>query len=206
VTVNWGHRAVRWFLAVVVVAVALWAGTCYYQSHHDKTQDFKRDSKAARESTVVAHTATVKAGTEVARVDTVWLPGRIRWRAARDRALADTANHEAVAIARIADSVITGDSLRILARDTLIAAQKREIRAVSHELDVWKRKPGPPRLQAYAEGLYDLIHSAPVARVGVDFHVIGPLSVAGAGEYAVPLQGQTNSSFRVTAGVRFNFQ
>jgi hypothetical protein len=202
--VNWGHRAVRWFLAVVAVAVAMWAGTCYLQSRHDAGQTFKRDSKAAAETSAVAHTATVKAATIVSRVDTITLPGRIRWREAKARI--DTSNHAAVEIARAADVVIAGDSSRILARDTLIAAQRRELGAVRHELAVWKKKPGNPRFQAYAEGLYDLVHSAPVARAGVDFHVIGPLSLAGAGEYAVPLQGQTNSSFRVTAGVRFNFQ
>lgn len=194
----------RWFLIVVAVAAALWAGTCYYQSRHDAGKEFKQNAKAAAETSAVAHKATVKAASEVARVDTLYLPGRIQWREAKARL--DTSNHEAVAIARAADTVFLGDSIRIAARDTLIASQKREIGAVRHELDVWKRKPGNPRFQAYAEGLYDLVHSAPVARAGVDFHVFGPLSVAGAGEYMVPLQGQTASSFRVTAGVRFNFQ
>jgi hypothetical protein len=202
VTINWSHPIVRWFLIVVAVLAALWVGTCYYQSRHDANQDFKRESKAAAESTAVAHKATEKATEIVTRIDTVTLPERIRWRTI----LQTVRDSQAVRIVHVADTIIRHDSIRIAARDTLIDAQRRELGAVRHELQVWKQKPGNPRFQAYAEGLYDLVHSAPVARLGVDFHVIGPLSVAGAGEYAVPLQGQTASSFRVIAGLRFNFQ
>jgi hypothetical protein len=76
---------------------------------------------------------------------------------------------------------------------------------LKRELDVWQNKPGPARIQAFAEGLYDLAHSVPVARLGVTARLVGPISVSAAGEYAAPRAGQSNPAFRANVGVRYNF-
>jgi hypothetical protein len=168
------------------LALGIW-GYSAYRHRGDKTP-FQQRAEAA-------HDTTTRAEILVAHTDTLWLPAQTRYITVRDRNSGNPAAHE-VAVA--CDSALAAQDRRVAARDTLVGALKRE-------LDVWQNKPGPPRLQAFAEGMYDLAHSVPVARVGLTARVMGPISLSAAGEYAAPPAGRSDPAFRATVGVRYNF-
>jgi hypothetical protein len=181
----------RGFLLVIgsalAIALGIW-GYSAYRHHGDKTP-FQQKAEAA-------HDTTTRAEILVAHTDTLWLPAKTRYLTVRDRNAGNPAAHE-VAVA--CDSALAAQDRRVAARDTLVGALKRE-------LDVWQNKPGPPRLQAFAEGLYDLAHSVPVARIGATARLIGPISLSAAGEYAAPRAGDSNPAFKATLGVRYDFR
>jgi hypothetical protein len=172
--------------AAIAAALVIW-GYSALRHRGDKTP-FQQKAEAA-------HDTTTHAEALVARTDTLWLPAKNQYIAARNRNAGVPAAHE-VGVA--CDSALAAQDRRIAARDTLVGALKRE-------LDVWQNKPGPARIQAFAEGLYDLAHSVPVARLGVTARLVGPISVSAAGEYAAPRAGQSNPAFRANVGVRYNF-
>jgi hypothetical protein len=180
----------RGFLYTIGVAAAaallIW-GYSAYRNHGDKTP-FQQKAEAA-------HDTTTRAEALVARTDTLWLPARDSYLTAKKKN-ADVPAAREVAVA--CDSALAAQDRRIAARDTLVGALHRE-------LNVWQNKPGPPRVQAYAEGLYDLAQMVPVARVGVTARLVGPISLSAAGEYAAPRAGQSNPAFRANVGVRYNF-
>lgn len=180
----------RGFLYTIGVATAIalgiWAYSAY-RNHGDKTP-FQQKAEAA-------HDTTIRAEALVARTDTLWLPAQTKYLTVRARNAGNPAAHE-VAVA--CDSALAAQDRRIAARDTLTGALRRE-------LVVWQNKPGPPRIQAYAEGLYDLASTVPVARVGLTARLVGPVSLSAAGEYAAPRAGQSNPAFRADVGIRYNF-
>jgi hypothetical protein len=159
-------------------ALALW-GFDSYRHRGDKTP-FEQKADTAKAATTAA---------------TLWLPARNNYLAAKQRTAAVPAARE-VAVA--CDSALAAQDRRIVARDTLVGALRRE-------LDVWQNKPGPPRLEAYAEGLYDAVNAVPVARLGASFRVAGPIDAIAQAEYAAPKAGQSNPSFRAVAGIRYRF-
>lgn len=59
----------------------------------------------------------------------------------------------------------------------------------------------PPRFSAFAEGLYDVVNAEWVARGGIDFRIVGPISLSIAGE-AQP----KDSKARALAGLRYVFR
>lgn len=195
----------RYFIFVLVFGALAWSVLHIIQRQDAATAQWKRDAVIAGQGTATAHKATAAARAEVARVDTLYLPGRDRWRAVADSAIAhEKTNPEAASVARHADTVMVGDFVAIRARDNLIVKQGAELDSTQKELATWKRKPGAPRFQLYGEGLYDLLHSVPVVRAGLDIRIFGPLTLATAGEYAV--QSPTMAGgFRVVTGVRMNF-
>lgn len=185
--IKWYHNPIVIFFTVVVgVMLALW-GLQWYRNHGDKTP-FQQKADAA-------HNETAQATTLVAKTDTLWLPAQTKYITVRDRNASIPAAHE-VAVA--CDSALAAQDRRIAARDTLTGALRRE-------LNVWQNKPGPPRLSAFAEGLYDVVHAVPVVRAGATFRIIGPISASAAGQYAAPQIGKANPDFRATVGLRYDF-
>lgn len=172
--------------AALLGALVLWAFDSY-RHRGDKTP-FQQKADAAQ-------AATTAATALVAKTDTLWLPARNNYLAAKQRTAAVPAARE-VAVA--CDSALAAQDRRIVARDTLVGALRRE-------LDVWQNKPGPPRLEAYAEGLYDLAHSVPMARLGATFRIAGPISASSAVSYAAPRAGSSSPDLRATVGIKYTF-
>jgi hypothetical protein len=173
--------------AALAVALTFWG---YEAIHH------RGDKTPFQQAAEAAHDTTTHAEALVAHTDTLWLPAQTKYLTIRDRNAGVPAAHE-VGVA--CDSALAAEDRRVAARDTLVGALKRE-------LDVWQNKPGPPRLQAFAEGAYDLAHSVPVARLGATLRVAGPVSLSAAGEYAAPRAGESNPAFRANVGIRYDFR
>jgi hypothetical protein len=180
----------RGFLYTIGVAAAIAFGIWAYSAYRNRGDKTPFQQKAE-----AAHDTTTRAEALVAHTDTLWLPAQTKYLTVRDRNAGNPAAHE-VAVA--CDSALAAQDRRIAARDTLVGALHRE-------LNVWQNKPGPPRVQAYAEGLYDLATRVPVARLGVTARLVGPVSLSAAGEYAAPRAGQSNPAFRADVGIRYNF-
>jgi hypothetical protein len=172
--------------AALAIAIGIWSYSAY--THRGNKTAFEQKAEAA-------HDTTTRAEVLVAHTDTLWLPAQKEYITVRDRNAANPAAH---ALGVACDSALAAQDRRVAARDTLVGALKRE-------LDVWQNKPGPPRVQAFAEGLYDLAHSVPVARLGLTARVAGPISLSAAGEYAAPPAGRSDPAFRATVGVRYTF-
>jgi hypothetical protein len=199
------NRIILYFVLVLAVGGAVWGVLRIVQNQDAAAAQFKREAKTAKQGTAIAHKATEAARADVARVDTLYLPGRIRWRALADSTIAhEKTNPQAANVAHHADTVLVGDSVVIAARDKLIAKQDAELDSTKKELKVWQHKPGAPRLQLYGEGDWDLINQVPVVRAGLDVHVWRALSLTSLGEYALKSPTMPGG-FRVTAGVRFTF-
>lgn len=174
------------FGGVVAFMLAMWG---YDSWKH------RGDSSAFQQTANAAHDTTARAELLVAHTDTLWLPAQTKYLTVRER----TKNvPEARQVAQACDSALAAQDRRIAARDTLTSALRRELK-------VWQDKPGPPRLQAFAEGLYDVVHAVPVARLGATFRVAGPISVSAAGQYAAPRVGNSDPAFRATVGLRYDF-
>jgi hypothetical protein len=172
--------------AAIAIGLGIWGYSAY--THRGDKTPFQQRAEAA-------HDTTARAEALVAHTDTLYLPAREDYLRAKKKNAAVPAAHE-VAVA--CDSALAAQDRRVAARDTLVGALKRE-------LDVWQNKPGPPRIQAFAEGMYDLAHSVPIARVGVTARVVGPISLSAAGEYAAPPAGRSDPAFRAIVGVRYTF-
>jgi hypothetical protein len=172
--------------AALLGALALWGFDAY--RHRGSKTPFEQKADSAKAETQAA-TALV------AKTDTLWLPARNNYIAAKQRTAAVPAARE-VAVA--CDSALAAQDRRIVARDTLVGALRRE-------LDVWQNKPGPPRLEAYAEGLYDVANAVPVARLGATFRIVGPIAATSAVSYAAPRAGSSNPDLRATIGIKYTF-
>lgn len=173
-----------------VVALAVFLGLWGYQWNKN------RGSISAFQNTAdTAHVSTEAAKAEVARVDTVWLPSLIRYRAAKE---ANRGNAGAVAVAVACDSALAGDSIRLAARDTVIKRQQTELK-------IWMNKPGPPRIQPYVEAMYDVAHMVPVGRLGITARVAGPIALSAAGQYTAPRAGTADVGLQAQVGLRYSF-
>jgi hypothetical protein len=180
------HPVALFFGVVITLMLGAW-GFNWYEHRGDKTPfDQKADS---------AHKAVVHDSIIVYQTDTVYGRAQTKYLTIRDKNANVPQAHE-VGVA--CDSALAAEDRRVAARDTLIGALRREV-------VVWQEKPGPPRIQAYAEGLYDVAHRVPVARAGATFKMVGPISLSAAGEYAAPQVGKSDPAFRVTAGLRYDF-
>lgn len=180
------RKALEYFGIAVAVILAIWA---YDSWKH------RGDSSAFKQAATAAHDTTQRAEILVAKTDTLWLPAQTKYLTVRDRN-ANVPQAREVAVA--CDSALAAQERRIAARDTLTGALRRELK-------VWQDKPGPPRLQPYAEAMYDLAHQVPVIRGGATLRALGPISLSAAVEYAAPVAGTSTPAFRATAGVRYNF-
>lgn len=178
------------FLKVIGLALAIALGIWGYSWYRNRG-----DKSAFQQKADAAHDSTLAAEILVARTDTLWLPAQTRYLTVRERTKANPQAHE-VAVA--CDSALAAQDRRIAARDTLTGALRRE-------LTVWQNKPGPPRLQAFAEGMYDFANAVPVARVGATLRLVGPIALSAAGEYAAPPAGQGTPAFRANVGIRYTF-
>lgn len=184
---KWYLHPVALFFGVAITAMlAVW-GFSSWEHRGDKTP-FQQQADSA-------HTAVVHDSILVYQTDTAYLKGQTKYVTIRDRNANVPAAHE-VGVA--CDSALAAQDRRVAARDTLVSSLRREV-------NVWQNKPGPPRLQAYAEGLYDLAQSVPVIRAGATFKVVGPISLSAAGEYSAPRVGKSDPGFRAVAGVRYSF-
>lgn len=176
------------FGGMLAFMLAMWG----YDAYKHRGEKSTIEQKAAEQ-----HAATDSALAQIARVDTVRLPALVDYSIVRSRTR--NANPQAEEVGKAADKVIALDSAAIQARDTAFARQGRE-------LETWKAGCcKPPRLQAYAEGLYDVAHAVPVARLGATFKVMGPISLSAAGQYAAPPAGSSDPAFRATVGLRYDF-
>lgn len=180
------HPVVTLFGGILLAMLVAW-GFSSWRNRGSQTP-FQQQADQAKANTAAA---TVL----VARTDTLWLPAQTKYLTVRDRNAGVPAAHE-VAVA--CDSALAAQDRRVAARDTLVGALRKE-------LDVWQNKPGPPRLTAFAEGLYDVAHMVPVARLGATFRVVGPISLSAAGQYAAPQAGHSNVDLRATVGLRYDF-
>lgn len=170
----------------MIVMLALWAFKCY--------QD-RGNQTSYQQQTAAAKAATVAAVADVKSADSVRAPALVDYTVVRNRTRSNPAANE-VGVA--ADKVIKADSNAIAKRDTAFKKQ-------GAELVLAQNPPGPPRLQAYAEGLYDLAHMVPVIRAAATFRLVGPIAATAAGEYAAPPLNQSRPQFRAEVGFRYTF-
>lgn len=180
------NAVVRFFGVVILIGLALWAFTAI------KGWGWRSPFEQQAEK---AHDKTAAAVLVVAQMDSARIPLLGSYTATRIRTRSNPAADE---LGKAADKVIKADSNAITARDSAFKAQ-------GEELTLWQNKPGPPRLAAFAEGLYDLAHMVPVVRIGATFRVLGPFSLSAAGQYAAPQAGLSKPDFRATVGVRYDF-
>lgn len=92
------------------------------------------------------------------------------------------------------------------------AADSLEKVSLRDELRVARAKPSEkaPRLQAYAEGLYDFLHAVPVFRAGAELRIIGEIRATAAGDLSVPSAadcqaGRCAPTTRALIGIRYVF-
>lgn len=184
---TWYHNPiVRFFEIVVIVFLALWAFQCYQKRGMQTSYQIQ---------TAAAKAATDVAVTDVKVADSVRAPALVSYAVVRNRTRGNPAAND---VGGAADKVIKADSNAIAKRDTAFKKQ-------GAELTLAQNPPGPPRFQAYAEGLYDLAHLVPVIRGGATFRLVGPISASAAGEYAAPPLNQSKPQFRAVIGLRFTF-
>lgn len=171
-------------LGLILVALSfMWWVSC-----HDKRilEAAKANERIATRDTVIA----VMEG-EAARRDTVYIQGRTIY---RDVA-ANPASTKADVVRACNVIVAACDSVRSAntrLRDTLAVqvAELKKMKAIK-----------PPRFSAFAEGLYDVVNTEWVARGGIDFRIVGPISLTVAGE-AQP----KDSKARGLVGLRYTFK
>ena len=191
-------KGALWTIGAAVAAFLLWKGYGIYERS-------KSNEVIAWEHSVDS-AATVKAQKLQAALvaDTVYKAGEAVYLRGRDVLLnpgpgKPPATPEVRACFALADS---SRSLCAARHDADTAA----LHATERELNLWQNKPsGIQRIQAYGEGLYDVIHRVPVIRAGATAKILGPVSLSVAGEYAAPPVGESKPAFRALAGVRVSF-
>jgi hypothetical protein len=180
-------KTIGTFFAIVLAGMLAWWGYTYYEHRGNKTP-FQQKAESARDTTKAAEIL-------VQHTDTLWLPARTRYVTIRER---NASNPAGKAVGEACDSLLAVQDKRLAARDTLTSALRRE-------LNVWQNKPGPPRLQAYGEALYDVAHMVPMGRIGATLRILGPIHLSAAGQYAAPTAGKSNPDFRAMVGLRYDF-
>lgn len=180
-------RLVRvWGLALVALAGVAFLLDWYVKRQITDSHDFRQRADSSR-------TVSAAMRDTVAQVDSAALPRGEAYVVYRDRirTLAAPTRREVDTLIIYSDSAIAAERSRVAARDALI-------RSVELELDIWKRKPDPPRLQVYAEALRDPIAAKWVGRGGADFRIVGALSATA--------QAELSDRSRVLVGARYTFK
>lgn len=146
----------------------------------------------------VKATATKDAVANVIVVDHKTAPARTRYIETRDRVRAHPKPSKPLVDTLIADADSTraADSLRIVARDSAL-------KTALSEIDHLKNKPGPARLTAYGEGMWDLARQVPVIRAGADLRLLKGLSLTAAID-ATPRDRTIET--RAMVGARYTFR
>jgi hypothetical protein len=175
------------FLAFIFAGLLAWYGVARFVDYKLKEHDAQQ-AIAKRDSSI----ATLDSSRIVR--DTVYLRGRTVFR----EVAANPASTKPEIIRACTEALNACDVVRAT-NDSLRDSLKAQVGA-------WRKMKGkkPPRLSLSAAALYDFVNKQTLGRVGVDFRVVGPLSVTTEIE-AAP---QSNYSFksRAVAGVRFTFR
>lgn len=171
-------------LGIIILALSL----LWWSNRRDKRliEAFKANERVAARDTVIQQMTV-----EAAKRDTVYLKGKTVFR--------DVANNPAstkadvVKACKVLESAC--DSVRAInarLQDTLKAqtSELKKMKAVTL-----------PRFSAYIEGMYDVVNSDWVPRGGVDFRIVGPISVTVAAEITA-----RDSKARALAGLRYTFR
>lgn len=191
-------KGALWSLGAVLGLFLAWRGYIWNESRLDAQRvEHNRIVQAKDDSLVVSRREKAVLDSALAHQVPIYIAGR-------DRILRDPAkpaSPEVRACYAAADLVISACQ-KARAADSVVMAQQAS-------LITTLRNPPPPRaarrIQAYGEGMYDVIHMAPVIRVGATARIFGPISLSAAGEYAAPPAGNSTPAFRALSGVRINF-
>lgn len=178
----------------LLVALALFGYRQYGAWQNAQVVKWRADSSRVADSTRVAVQRAMK-------LDTIYLQARGGYVAQRARVLSSpTATARDTATIAACDVVVKTCDERHAA-DTLVAHNLRA------ELAVARNRPTerPPRLQAWGEGLYDIVHMAPVFRAGAELRLIGPIKAVGAADISIPPAGQSRVTVRGLVGIRYVF-
>ena len=179
----------RTFLEIAVAVIVGVAGLFWLRSHEDTaTRDWKRQLAEAQ-AKVATDTKTQQAAT--VHYDTV----EKAWIKYRDRILHDTVNPPTV---REREIIAHADTVR-LAADTVIKTDTVVIHGLRTEAKIAENPPSLPRVGLFGEALYDLVGREPVARLGADVRVYGPLDLS------VAVQAQRSVKPQALVGLRWRF-
>lgn len=190
-------KGALWVIGAALAAFGLWWG----YGRYERWQDHRRS--AWQYSVDSAATDKVSKLKAAARADTIYKQGETVYIRGRDRILTSPGGNtpEVRACFALADTLKSQCDRRHEADTAALHSTERE-------LELWKSKPPPPsarRLQAYGEGLYDVLHQAPVIRAGATFRLFGPVSLSAAGDLAIPPAGESRITTRALLGARINF-
>jgi hypothetical protein len=185
--------------AAVVIALASLKGCDAYNA--SKQAEWKASALKAANMRVAALRRADSANMVYAKTDTTYLRGR--------DVLLNPPPGRPAATPEVRACFALSDDLRSkceLRHDADTAA----LHATERELDTWKHKPDPinPRLTLYGEGLYDLVHAAPVFRAGVQFRLpfVNSINLTAAGDLAIPPAGQSKVTVRGLVGIHYQFR
>lgn len=188
-------KTVALFVGIVlVIALALFAYRKYGEWQNGKLIQWRADSARVADSTRVAVLRARKA-------DTIYLQARGGYVVQRARVLnSPTATAKDTAIFAACDLVVRTCDERHAADTIVIASLRRE-------LETARARPTerPPRLQAWGEGLYDVLHMTPVFRAGAELRLVGPIEAVGAADLSIPPVGQSRVTMRGLVGIRYRF-
>lgn len=193
-------RGALWTIGAIAAAFLLWWGYGRYESWQDGRQ---REWQHAADSVArVSREAQAKADSanfQYTRFDTTYLRGRA--------ILLNPGPGKPPASPEVRACFALADSSRSLC-DRRHDADTAALHATQRELTVWQNKPSPPaarRIQAYGEAMYDFTHMSPVARIGATARLLGPVSISGAADLAMPPAGDARVTARLLLGARINF-
>lgn len=185
-----------WVGTVFVLALLFFGYNWYRGLAPARLAKWRADSTAVADTTRAATLRSVKADTQYQQGATIYLRGR-------DRILHDTVHPPSVEVRACyaaADSLFSLCAIRH-------AADSSEKAALRAELAVARAKPTerPKRLNLFGEGLYDVLHMAPVFRAGAELRLLGPITAVGAADLSIPPAGQSRVNARALVGIRYVF-
>lgn len=193
-------KSAAWFIGLVAAGVlAVFGYQSYGQWRSARLEKWRTDSARVADDT---RAATIAA----AKKDTIYLRASSAYTAHRDRVLSSgTATATDSATFKTCDQVV-------LTCDERHAADSVEKAKLRTELATARAKPTEkaPRLQLYADGLYDFLHAVPVFRAGAEFRVLGEIRATAVGDLTIPsaLECQTGRcapTTRALVGFRYVF-
>lgn len=190
-------RGALWTLGAIVGLFLAWSAYGWHgRNEAAKEVAWKIAMKAKDDSLLSART-------EAARTDTLYRQGRTVYLQGRERILHDTLHPpsaEVRACYESADKLISACEIRHRA-DSLVIAQ------LGGKVALLENKPNPSarRIQVFGEAQYDVIHMAPVARIGATARLLGPVSLSVAGDLSMPPAGQSRVTARGLVGLRVQF-